>query len=124
MKKFSEVLPTDHDFEFQGEFFQWQYVHWSVQAQIFDDAGATNGKVPTWKETTEETIQNILLFVTEESRPRLQKMLSEKGPNAVPLGLVNALWEWLLEVTSGRPIEPPSPSVVGPGKTAATSKGR
>lgn len=120
MKKFSESLAQDRDFEFMGELFKWQYVHWSVLTEIVDRS--PNGKEPTATENVEEIIAAIPQFIdAENDGPKRMSTLLVSGP--VPIGQVNALYEWLLEVTSGRPTEQPSPSEPGRGKTAASSKG-
>lgn len=120
MKKFSDSLQKDRDFEFLGELFKYKLVHWSVITQIVDTSGS-NGKDPTATQSVQELIDLIPSFIDEENDgpARMQNLL--KGTDkAVPIGQVNALYEWLLEVSSGRPTEAPSPSPAGRGRTAAT----
>lgn len=124
MKKFSDALAQDREFEFAGELFKFQYVHWSVLTAIVD-GGRDNGKEPTATENVQEIVDAIPSFIDPENEgdKRMLSLLSSKD-KPVPIGQVNALYEWLLEVTSGRPTVPPSPSEVGPGKTAPSSKAK
>ena len=119
MKKFSDTLVKDRDFEFLGELFKYKLVHWTVITQIVD--GGRNGKDPTSTEQVQELIDLIPEFVDDENDgPTRMKKLLEGKEKPVPIGQVNALYEWLLEVSSGRPTEAPSPSPGGRGRTAAT----
>ena len=49
------------------------------------------------------------------------KALAKRKTDPVPHYMYRELYEWLLEVTSGRPTEQPSPSENGPGQTVSTS---
>lgn len=124
MKKFSDALAEDREFEFAGELFKFQYVHWSVLTAIVD-GGRENGKEPTATENVQEIVDAIPSFIDPDNDgdKRMTALLSAKD-KPVPIGQVNALYEWLLEVTSGRPTTQPSPSEPGPGKTAPSSKAR
>jgi hypothetical protein len=122
VKKFSDTLESDREFEFAGEVFQWTYVHWDVLTGIVDGAGS-NGKEPTATESIRQITDAIPQFLDEANDgPKRMGTLLEGKSRPVPIGQVNALYEWLLEVTSGRPTETPSPSEAGRGKTAASSK--
>ena len=118
MKKFSDNLEQDRDFEFLGELFKWKLVHWSVITQIAD--GRSNGK-QTNTEQLQEVIDLIPTFLDDENDgpERMKKLLAGEEKPA-PVGQVNSLYEWLLEVSSGRPTEAPSPSPAGRGKTGAS----
>jgi hypothetical protein len=120
VKKFSDALEQDREFEFGGELFKYQYVHWSVLTEIVDGSNS-NGKEPTATENVQEIVDSIPKFIEPDGDSRIHAMLSSKD-NPVPIGQVNALYEWLLEVTSGRPTAQPSLSEVGRGKTAPSSK--
>ena len=120
MKKFSDALEQDREFEFGGELFKYRYVHWSILTEIVDGSNS-NGKEPTATENVQEIVDSIPKFIEPDGDKRIHEMLSSKD-KPVPIGQVNALYEWLLEVTSGRPTVPPSPSEVGRGKTAPSSK--
>ena len=120
MKKFSDARAQDRDFEFLGELFKYKLVHWSVITSIVDDGGK-NGKDPTATEQVQELIDLIPDFLDEDNDgPARMKALLGGKDKPVPIGQVNALYEWLLEVTSGRPTEQPSPSPGGRGKTGAS----
>lgn len=119
MKKFSDGLAKDRDFEFLGELFKYKLVHWSVITGIVDGSG--NGKDPTATQSVQELIDLIPTFIDDaDDGPARMKNLLGGTDKAVPIGQVNALYEWLLEVSSGRPTEAPSPSPAGRGRTAAT----
>lgn len=120
MKKFSDTLAQDRDFEFLGELFKYKLVHWTVITQIVD-GGRSNGKEPTATEQVQELIEIIPEFIDDENDgpERMKALLSGEG-KPVPIGQVNSLYEWLIEVTSGRPTEPPSPSTGGRQKTGAS----
>lgn len=121
MKKFSDSLEAEHEFEFAGELFKWQFVHWDVLTGIVD-GGSENGSDPTATESVKQITESIPNFIdTEDGKQRMQTLLAGKV-KPIPIGQVNALYEWLLEVTSGRPTETPSPSESGRGKTAVSSK--
>ena len=119
MKKFSDGLAKDRDFEFLGELFSYKLVHWSVITEIVD--GGRNGKDPTATEQVQELIDLIPKFVEDDNDgPARMAALLAGTDKPVPIGQVNALYEWLLEVSSGRPTEAPSPSPGGRGKTGAS----
>jgi hypothetical protein len=120
VKKFSEALEQDREFEFGGELFKYQYVHWSVLTAIVDGSGS-NGKELSATENVQEIVDSIPKFIEPDGDERIRKLLSSTE-SPVPIGQVNALYEWLLEVTSGRPTVPPSPSEAGRGKIAPSSK--
>lgn len=123
MKKFSDELEQDRDFEFLGELFKWQFVHWTVITQIVDEGRSQNGKDPSAQENVQELIDIIPSFIDSDSDgPERMKTLLAGEKRPVPIGQVNSLYEWLLEVSSGRPTEQPSPSQGGRGKTAPSSK--
>jgi hypothetical protein len=122
VKKFSEALVEDREFEFSGELFKYRYVHWSVLTAIVD-GGSGNGKEPTATENVQEIVDSIPKFIEPDGDERIHKLLTDTD-KPVPIGQVNALYEWLLEVTSGRPTVAPSPSEPGPGTTARSSKGK
>lgn len=48
--------------------------------------------------------------------------LRDREENPVTMGQLNALLLWMVEVQSGRPTVPPSPSESGRGKTKLSSK--
>jgi len=124
VKKFSDALEQDREFEFGGELFKFQYVHWTVLTAIVDGTG-DNGREPTATQNVQEIVDSIPKFIDPENEgdKRMHALLSSTD-KPVPIGQVNALYEWLLEVTSGRPTVPPSPSAPGPGRTAPSSKGK
>ena len=47
--------------------------------------------------------------------------LRAREDKPVTIGQMNAILTWLMEEQTGRPTEPPSPSVPGRGKTARSS---
>ena len=121
MKKFSDALPKDMDFEFLGELFKYELVHWTVAVEIADEAAQTNGKEPSVKDQIQAVIDSIPNFISDENdgKTRMKTLLQGKE-KPVPIGQINDLYAWLLEVSSGRPTEQPSPSPSGRGRTVNT----
>ena len=139
MKRFSDGLPEDREFEVAGVEFRWQYPYWGEVWGMFDtDANrlaemAKNGSVtadqadadaPSNVKSIEDIIKRIEIFIdpVDGGRERWKELCSPggKGRN-IPYGQFVAIYEWLLEVTSGRPTSTPSPSSPGEEATEPTS---
>lgn len=137
MRKFSDELVQDRDFEIGGEMFRWRYPYWeefadqldadiaATQAAVKAATTETNGDDPvddTVRAGYETLIERITMFIDPENDgPKRWKQLSKRKTNPVPHYMYRQLYEWLLEVSSGRPTEQPSPSESGPGSTDSTS---
>lgn len=122
MKRFSDEMATDREFEIGGEMFRWQYPHWSEIVAIFDGDADENGDLTTARANMEAFIQRIPIFLdpADDARARWDQVVTRKE-NPVPYYQFSALYRWLLEATSGRPTEPPSPSANGPTTAEPTS---
>lgn len=132
MRKFSDELVEDREFEIGGELFKWRYPYWEEFADQLDKDIASvnaqsNGGDPvqdTVRAGYESFIDRIPMFLDPENDSHKRwRALAKRKTSPVPHYMFRELYEWLLEVTSGRPTEPPSPSENGPGQTASTSAG-
>lgn len=132
MKRFSDMLVDDREFEVGGEIFKWRYPFWEEMAAIFDEdvdllknLDADSGQMPSTKESIERTIERSLVFIDPEdgAHERFRALAQRKDP-PVPLFLFGEIYRWLLEVTSNRPSRQPSASEPGAGNSEASSAGR
>lgn len=117
MRDFNELLSQDREFKVQDQTFTWRDVRPEVLSSFTID---TNGDDPNavWDLMDKQ----ILLFLPAEDQERWKELRArEDAP--VTIGQINAVLTWLMEEQTGRPTEPPSPSVPGRGKTAPSSKG-
>jgi len=130
VKKFSDDLAEDREFEIGGEMFRWRYPHWEETAAIYDEdlellkdiEKQTNGDGPTTKEAVALTQKRIKIFIDpgNDAYKRFDALMKRKA-DPVPLFQYGELYRWLLEVTSGRPTNQPSDSEPGAGTTEASS---
>jgi hypothetical protein len=117
MRDFDEVKP-ELEFKIGGEEFTARRVRPEVLATF-------EVNVP------DDSAQAIVLLderigaflASDEDRERY-KTLRCREEDPVTIGQLNALLEWMLEASSDLPTQQPSLSAVGPGATAASSKGR
>ena len=115
LRRFSEELVEDREFEIGGELFEFCYPNWEVGAWLFDDqlepAENGNGEF-SFKADTELAIERIPIFLDpkNESHERFTRLVERKPPNAVPRHQLVQCYRWLVEVTSGLPTTPPSES--------------
>lgn len=125
MKRFSETLPDEREFEIAGEVFHWRYPYWEEITAIFDEdlieepADGEEVKDLTFHQNIEIFIRRIALFIADNDKERWQT-LSYNKDNPIPYAQFSDLYRWLLEVASGRPTVPPSPSESGDGTTVVT----
>lgn len=116
MKDFNELLADEREFRVQDQTFKWKDVRPEVLSSFEVDA---NGDDPNavW----DLIDRQILLFLPADEQERWKELRArEDAP--VTVGQMNAILTWLMEEQTGRPTEPPAPSVPGRGKTAASSK--
>ena len=125
MRKFSDELEAERDFEIGGELMRWRYPHWETGAAIFDNTlvPANNGKGEqpefTFKSDTEFAINAIPMMLEPESAKKFKLLVARKD-NPVPRHQIAALYRWLVEVTAGLPTTRPEDS--GPeAQESATS---
>lgn len=117
-RNFDEVLETNLTFTIRGETFSLCDVRPEVIAQ-WEDEQATD----TAMAGLENLDRKIKSLLAEGDRERWDELRArEDAP--VNLRQIKALVEWIVEVQSDRPTEPPSPSDGGRGRRAATSTER
>jgi hypothetical protein len=131
MRKFSEELLEDREFEIGGELFEWVYPHWEIGGKIFDDdltPEPTNGdgeQAFSFVADTKLAIDRIPMFLNpkNDSHKRF-KTLAARKTDAVPRFQFVQLYRWLVQVTGGLPTTPPSstPSDDGAGETEPESQ--
>ena len=128
MRKFSEELIEDREFEIGGELFEWIYPHWEIGAKIFDDdlTPTTNGDQPTefsFQADTKLAIERIPMFLhTKNDGHKRFKTLATRKTDAVPRYQFVQLYRWLVQVTGGLPTTDPS-SPESDGGDGATEPG-
>ena len=121
MRKFSEELIEDREFEIGGELFEWIYPHWEIGAKIFDDdlTPTTNGDQPTefsFQADTKLAIERIPMFLnTKNDAHKRFKTLAARKTDAVPRYQFVQLYRWLVQVTGGLPTTTPSSTESGDG---------
>lgn len=115
-RNFDEELPDDLTFTIAGETFTMQLASPSVLAH-FEDAETLTKAVDAIAFAQER----ILAFISPGDKERFQALLTDEKISY--LAMTN-LQKWMLEVQTGRPTEPPTPSAPGRGSSAATSRGR
>lgn len=119
MKNFDDMLAQDREFTVGGEKFHWRDVRPEVLTSF---EPSRNGDGPdddnaAWRLMDDQ----ILLFVAKDEVDRW-KELRARDENPVTIAQLNAILLWLMEEQTGRPTVQSSPSEVGRGRTAATSK--
>ncbi len=112
MKDFDALLAKDREFKVGGETFHWRYQTPEVLEAFSDQTELEGFKLLD---------AQILLFLEEDEHERYTA-LRQRAADAIPGGLLMALISWLVEQQTSFPTELPSPSAVGRGTTAATSK--
>lgn len=107
----------DLDFEVCGEKFTCKTVRPEVLA-AWEDAAIPETAVAALQVVDER----ILAFLADgNGQHDRYKAMREREENTPSMGQLRAILEWMVEVNSDRPTEPPSPSASGRGKSAASS---
>lgn len=134
-KSFTEELITPQEqrtFEVGGELFKWRYLYWEDFASGIDEAQAEMAERTKQNGDTEQdslTFHELYADYQKRIEPYLDpendaikrwRALAKRKENPVPAHVFQAVYMWLLEVTSGRPIVLPSPSGDGQGRTATS----
>lgn len=137
MQEFSRLLPEDREFEIGGEVYAWVTPYWEDLAKIFDEdqrqteemvaaaeaeeRGERNGyRAPTMTDNLKRTQERIALFLPADQKTRWSKLCKRKT-DPVPMFMFGRVYSYLLEVATGRPTSPPSPSAGGGGNEGASS---
>ena len=119
-RNFDEDRSTDMDFTVAGESFKMKYVRPEVLASWEDEEVAQNSE-----DALKQMDARIKLFLDDSNGgAKRWDELRAREENPVTMGQINDILLWMVEVQSGRPTTPPSPSDAGRGKTAASSKAR
>jgi hypothetical protein len=128
MRRWSDELAEDREFEIGGELFEWIYPHWEIGAKLFDDdmtPAEKNGDGEqqfSFVADTKLALDRIPLFLNpkNDSHKRF-KALAARKTEAVPRYQFVQLYRWLVQVTGGLPTTPPSGSAPGGGENDAGS---
>ena len=124
MRKFSEELVKDREFEIGGELFKWRYPYWEEFADQLDkDIAAVNAPqnggeaVPdTVRSGYESFIERIPMFLNPKNDAHKRfKALANRKVDAVPRYQFAQLYRLLVQVTSNLPTTPPSAPEAGGG---------
>lgn len=113
----------DLEFKLGGETFVAQRVRPEVLAEFASD----NVDLEEAQDSTKALAlldERIEAFLEHEEDRARYRELRQRTRNPVTIGQLNALLEWMLEVSSDLPTEQPSTSVAGPGTAAGLSRGR
>lgn len=117
-RDFDQELESDLEFKIGGESFRMRYVRPEVLAAWDQNAPADKPE-----EALKELDERVKLFLENvNGAAERWDALRAREENPVTMGQLNALLMWMVEVQSGRPTSPPSPSVPGRGRTATSSK--
>jgi hypothetical protein len=110
-------IQQDLDFQIGGETFHMKTVRPEVLAS-WEDAPIPENSADALKVLDER----LLIFLDNgNGQHERWKALREREDNALSMGQLRAVLEWMVEVQSTLPTEPPSPSARGRGKTATSS---
>jgi hypothetical protein len=118
VKNFDEMLATDREFTVGGETFHWRDVRPEVLTSFEPSENGSDANA-AWRLMDDQ----ILLFIAADEADRWRE-LRARDDSPVTIAQLNAILLWLMEEQTGRPTVPPSPSAVGRGQTAATSKAK
>lgn len=121
MRKFSDSIPAERDFEIGGEVFHWRIVYWEDLAEIFDSS--RNGEMErlSEREAMEKLIGDIARFLEPDERERWNA-LAHRRENPIPYSHFQDLYAYLLGAVSGRPPAEQPSSLSGPRRTTPSSR--
>jgi hypothetical protein len=129
LREFSKELVEDRQFEIGGELFEWRYPFWEDFADARERDAAVlrdpeaNADI-TFKDMYKDFIDRIEPYIDPKNDSiKRWRTLAKRKTDPVPAYQYTELYMWLLEVTSARPTELPSPSENGQGQTEPTSTG-
>lgn len=125
LRRFSEELVEDREFEIGGDLFRFRYPHWEEGAKLFDEdpSATSNGDGQfSFRADTQWAIERIPIFLdpANDSHKRF-KALAARKTDAVPRHQFVQLYRWLVQVTSGLPTTPPSEQSAGGGEADNSS---
>lgn len=127
LRRFSEELVEDREFEIGGELFEWRYPFWEDFADRRDQDAAIvanpeqSGDV-TFKDLYKDFIDRCEPFIDPKNDSiKRWRALAKRKVDPVPAYQYSELYMWLLEVTSARPTETLLSSSNGQERTEDTS---
>ena len=126
LRRFSEELAEDREFEIGGELFKFRYPYWEEGAALFDEdltpSENGDGGEFSFRADTEMAIKRIPMFIdpSNEAHARFKRLVARKT-DAVPRHQIVQLYRWLVEVTSGFPTQQQSVSSSGDGTSEPSS---
>lgn len=123
MRRFSDELVEDREFELGGELFRWKYPYWEAGAALFDEnmQPEENGGF-SFRADTEFAIDKIPMFLDPANDAvKRFKALAARKTDPVPRFQFVEVYRWLVQVTSGLPTTPPSEQVSGGGENDTSS---
>jgi hypothetical protein len=116
-RDFDQEFSQDLEFKIAGESFKMRYVRPEVLASWEDESVSEKSE-----DAIKKIDERIKLFLDQSNGSGERwDSLRVREENPVTMGQLNAVLMWMVEVQSGRPTPPPSPSAPGRGKTAASS---
>lgn len=132
LRRFSEELVEDREFEIGGELFEFRYPHWEEGAALFDEEliPVTNGSAANEEEQqqfsfradTEYALKRIPMFLDPKNDSvKRFTALTKRKTDPVPRYQFVQLYRWLVQVTSGLPTTPPSEQSAGGGDNDTSS---
>ncbi|HET9234987.1 MAG TPA: hypothetical protein VFP10_12675 [Candidatus Eisenbacteria bacterium] len=128
LKRWSDELLEDREFEVGGELFTIRYPNWEEGAALFDEdlTPSDNGDAGefSFKADTEIAIKRIPMFLepANDAHARFKRLVARKT-DPVPRHQIVQVYRWLVEVTSGVPTRQPSESDSGGGSSDTPSEG-
>lgn len=117
-RNFDEEKADDLEFTIGGEKFTMKFVRPEVIAAWEDEPADTSSAA-----ALQSLDKRIGLFLGGNGEIERWQALRAREENPVTMGQLNSLLMWMIEVQSGRPTMPPSPSASGRGRTVVPSKG-
>lgn len=117
LREFSKELADDREFEIGGMVFRFRYPYWSEAAAIFDGDLTPSGNGDStfsFKADTQLAIDRVPIFLDDDGPERWKELVARES-NPVPRHQIVDVYRWLVQVTSGLPTSPLSPSESGVG---------
>jgi hypothetical protein len=119
VRDFDQELEKDLSFKIRGETFTMRY----VRPEVLQSWENENIEGANEADALKVLDERVLFFLDQNGdNAERWKALRARESDPVTLGQLTGLIEWMVEVQSGRPTIPPSPSASGRGRTAASSK--
>ena len=128
LRKFSDELVEDREFEIGGETFRFRVMHWTEAATVMDgedvkDAPqAGDDGVISFRADTEYAIANMNKYLDPENDAvKRWKALCARKTDPVPRHQIVQAFVWARERALGIPTVPPSELSTGGGSNGTSS---